>query len=126
MTSSPQDKLKAGDEVRMFALFAISNDEPPAGWVAHIVAADESEYTARPDAWLSGNTITFARDDNRSTENGGQWSALLPEAAERRARYDAAMSTLAVNYVSLHPDNSLTLEQIEAIAAILRPAPEEG
>ena len=112
--------IKVGDEVRVIPLFA---DEAPAeGWIAYISAVRDGEYDARPVAWGDSRSprLTFATADNRSTDSGGQYIAVTPEWAEKRARVTAAQQVLADNCIVLESGHCLSVEQIEALAEVVR------
>jgi hypothetical protein len=118
--TSPQDSLKAGDEVRV---------RTPRGIVPGTVT-----YVGRK--WISirynGRLGDFDMQTRRSRgqQIGAGTYYEVPDAAEdsRRSRIDAAVDVLDGAGIELRPGHYLTLEQIEAIAAILRPdpKPEEG
>ena len=123
MTS--QDSLKAGDEVRLVRMNRW-NSQPPEAVALGVVTRVGRRYAF---ADFDGGRIRefdMVTGYERGDENGNGLRVMTAERAEQERRERDTIKFLRENGLDLNNRRSLTLEQIEAIAAILRPDPEEG
>jgi hypothetical protein len=128
MTSSPlSSSLKAGDEVRLVRMNRW-NSQPPEAVAFGVVTRVGRRYAF---ADFDGGRIRefdMVTGYERGDENGNGLRVMTAELVDRERRQRDGVAFLRENGVELNSLRPLTLEQIEAIAAILRPdpKPEEG
>jgi hypothetical protein len=120
------EKLTVGQEVRVFDVNARRRGQPHDGWAGTITRVGRTlVYIDYPG---SREPKAFRIDGGAANDQYGHQSFLTLDEAAKQARMAAAVDVLHQH--GLRPDfgHALPLEQVEAIAAILRPdhTPEEG
>lgn len=111
--------LQPGDEVRVFDRNATRVGQPEGGWIGHVARVGRKlAYIDWPRA--SGDTPDpFRLEDGRRNDNyGGQWFRTLEQVTEDQ-RWSAAVGVLRDARVDIRPGHSLSLDQVEAMAAIV-------
>lgn len=118
-TAETETTIRPGQEVRLFALFAADENEPPAGWPGRVDHVRDDEFDVMVPR-LGPGRVTFAKADNRSTENGGKWALRMPAQAEKFGRRKYAIQALTENGITIQPGSGLSVDQVEALAAVAR------
>ena len=119
--------IQAGDEVRVYDVNGKRVGQPEGGWRGKVVKVGRTlaHIHYGDPHWTRTETFTL-EDGQRNDRYGRQWFLTMDEAA-RRERLYVALSVLGGHGITLDHGNSLTLEQIEALAEVARTfSPEEG
>ncbi|MFD9950871.1 hypothetical protein ACFWYW_59065 [Nonomuraea sp. NPDC059023] len=118
--------VRVGDEV----IVCEPNGRNSRHCVATVTAVRRKLFTVQADiSWLSGD---YRLDTGR--QNGGSTVGYGPPFVKTMAQHQLdrrmsdALAVLSAHRVTLDRGHKLTLEQVEAIAELVRPAdsPEEG
>jgi hypothetical protein len=113
------EKLTVGQEVRVFDVNARRRGQPHGGWAGTITRVGRTlVYIDYPG---SREPKAFRIDGGAANDQYGHQSFLTLDEAARQARRTAALGVLHEHGLRLDYGHSLPLEEIEAIAAILRP-----
>jgi hypothetical protein len=125
--------VKMDDEVRI----VVRNHYrkmPEGGYVGKVTKVGRkyatAAYTVMTKDWHdklvgSERTIEFDMETGRERGNPGNYAAevITPAEAERRARHATALSVLQERKVRLESGHGMSLEQIEALAALVESFP---
>ena len=117
------EKLTVGQEVRL-VLMNRWNSQPPEAVAFGVVTRVGRRYAF---ADFDGGRIRefdIVTGYERGDENGNGLRVMTAELVDRERREREAVAFLRENGVDMNSRRHLTLEQIEAIADILRPDPE--
>lgn len=111
--------LNTGDEVRVFSR---RRSQPAGGWPGEVVKVGRTLVTIA----CNGRAEQFRIDTGRINDDyGASWFRTM-EQADLDARQARARAALSEHGVRLDHGHRLTLEQIEALAAVLADPESEG
>lgn len=129
------EKLTVGQEVRVFER-SLYRKDPEGGYVAQVTytgrkyanAAYEVDNAPRYSTPRREIEFDMATGYEKGDQHGNGRRVRTLAQLETDLRLKTAEAVLADHRVELRPGHSLSLEQVEAIAAILRPdhKPEEN
>jgi hypothetical protein len=109
---------KVGDEVRVLD---INNRHPEGGWPGEVVKVGRTLVTvAYLGAFTRDGTEQFRIDTGRKNDDYGHYRIETPEQVAEVARRKAAVALLRERGVELSNRATFTLEQIEALAEVVR------
>ena len=116
-------ELTPGQEVRMFTTNRYPTP-PGGGWHGTVTRVGRTLCDVE---WLGGDVVTFEMTTGRAQYGiGGYYFLTLAELAERDRKMSAVAILNRYGFV-VSPNAGVTADQMEAMAAILRPdQPKEG
>lgn len=109
-------EVQVGDEVRIF--WRYNRNTPPGGMPGKVVAVRRTLFDVEyGDNWV--RTETFRLDTGNLNQQDTSTHVKTVELAERDLRYGFAMERLHEHKITVKHGNKLTLEQLEALVALL-------
>jgi len=125
MTTTTTTDIKPRDEVRVFDTNGRRAGQPDGGWPGIVVKVGRT--LAHIDYGDTRERIeTFRLSDGRRNDDYGHRYFLTLEQVAGRDRKAEAVAVLRARRIVLDHGHSLTLEQIEALAEVVKTCDQEG